>query len=88
MLGWLLLGALLTAAVLTICVPFLNRQIAKDKMRENGIKKGTIKEIITSNNVTHIKLDALKDDGTEQEVEFEVEGYDSGEIRKAITLVA
>ena len=88
MLGWLLLGALFTVAVVTICVVYLNADVAKQKMKEKGIKKGVIKDIIKSENVVHIKLDGLDTDGSEQEIEFEAESYDRKEIRKGMTIVA
>lgn len=37
MLGWLLLGALLTAAVITICVSYLDKKVAKEKLKEKSI---------------------------------------------------
>lgn len=87
MLGWILLGAFLATAGLTIAVSYLNESIAQNKMRENQIKKGTIKDIVKSDGVTHIKLDALMDDGTEQKVQFEVDGgYDTQQIKRGITL--
>lgn len=88
MLGWLLLGALLTAAVITICVSYLDENVAKDKLRDKGIRKGTVKDIIKSENVTHIKLDAIDTDGNEQEVEFEADDYNASEIKKGMTIVA
>ena len=88
MLGWLLLGALMAAAVITICVTFLNEKIAKNKLKEKGIKKGVIKDIINSNGVAHIKLDAIDENGTEQQVEFEANDYDASEIRMGMTIVA
>lgn len=88
MLGWLLLGALLTVTVITICVSFLNKSIAKQKLREKNIKKGVIKDIVNSGGITHIKLDAISDDGYEKEVEFEVDDYDSSEIRHGTTIYA
>ena len=88
MLGWLLLGALITAAVITICVSFLNKQVAKDKLRENNIKKGFIKEICKSSGITHIKLDAIDTDGNEQEVDIEADDYDENEIYEGMTIIA
>lgn len=87
MLGWLLLGALIGAAVITICVSFLNKNIAKDKLKEKNIKKGVVKEIVNSSGVKHIKLDAIDEEGNEKQVEFEVEDYDTSEICKGITIV-
>lgn len=88
MLGWLLLGALFTAAVITICVSYLDKKIAKEKLKEKGIRKGVVKDIVQSGSVTHIKLDAIDTEGNEQEVEFEADAYDSSEIRKGMTIVA
>ena len=87
MLGWLLLGALIGAAVITICVSFLNRNIAKNKLYEKNIKKGVVRDIVNSGQVTHIKLDAVDEDGNERQVEFEVDDYDASEIRRGITIV-
>ena len=80
MLGWLLLGAIFAAAVITITVTYLNKAAAKRKLAEKEIWKGSIKEILQSDSVTHIKLDAITDDGSEVEVDFETEDYDSDEI--------
>ena len=44
MLGWLLLGALLTAAVITICVSYLDKKVAKEKLKGKSIRKGVVKE--------------------------------------------
>lgn len=88
MLGWLLLGALLTAAVITICVTYLDKRVAKDKLNEKNIRKGVVKDIVKSGSVTHIKLDAIDTDGNEKEVVFETEDYDSSEIRRGMTIVA
>ena len=88
MLGCLLLGALLTATVITICVSYLDKKVAKEKLKEKSIRKGVVKDIVKSGSVTHIKLDAIDTDGNEQEVEFEAEDYDSSEIKKGMTIVA
>lgn len=88
MLGWLLLGAILGAAVITICVSYLDKKVAKDKLRDKNIRKGVVKDIINSSGTTHIKLDAIDESGNEQQVEFEVNDYDSSEIRRGITIVA
>lgn len=88
MLGWLLLGALLTAAVITICVSYLDKKVAKEKLKEKSIRKGVVKDIVKSGNVTHIKLDAIDTDGNEKEVEFEADEYNSSEIRRGMTIVA
>lgn len=88
MIGWLLLGAFLTAAVITICVSYLDKRVAKEKLKEKSIRKGVIKDICTSGGVTHIKLDAIDTSGNEQEVEFEAEDYDSSEIQRGMTIVA
>lgn len=88
MLGWLILGALFAAAVITICVAYLDKSVAKNKLKANNIKKGVVKDIVNSNGVTHIKLDAIDEDGNEKQVEFEAQDYNSSEIRKGITIVA
>lgn len=88
MLGWLLLGALFTVAVITICVTYLNKRVAKDKLKEKGIRKGVVKDIVKSGSITHIKLDAIDTEGNEQEVDFEADDYDTSEIRKGMTIVA
>lgn len=88
MLGWILLGALFAAAVITICVSYLDKKVAKEELKEKGIRKGIVKDIVKSGNVTHIKLDAMDTDGNEQEVEFEADDYNSSEIKKGMTIVA
>ncbi len=88
MLGWLLLGALFTAAVIIICVSYLDKKTAMNKLREKSIHKGVVRDIFQSGNVTHIKLDAIDTDGNEKEVEFEADAYNSYEIRKGMTIVA
>lgn len=88
MLGWLLLGALLTATVITICVLYLDKKVAKEKLKEKSIRKGVVKDIIKSGCVTHIKIDAIDAYGNEQEVEFEADDYNSSEIKKGMTIVA
>ncbi|MDD3417058.1 MAG: hypothetical protein PHY47_24195 [Lachnospiraceae bacterium] len=88
MLGWLLLGAILGAAVITICVTYLDKSVAKDKLKAKNIKKGVVKDIVNSSGVTHIKLDAIDEDGNEKQVEFEAQDYNSSEIRKGMTIVA
>ena len=88
MLGWLFCGALLTVAVITICVSYLDKNIAKEKLKEKSIRKGIIKDIVKSENVIHIKLDAIDTDGNEKEIEFEAEEYNPSEIKKGMTIVA
>ena len=88
MLGWLLLGVLLTAAVITICVSYLDKNVAQEKFKEKSIRKGVVKDIVKSGSVTHIKLDAIDTDGNEQVVEFEADNYNSSEIRRGMTIVA
>lgn len=80
MLGWLLLGALLTAAVVTIVVSYLSRSKAKDELRNRNIQKGVVKSIVRSGSVNHIKMDCLKEDGEEVEVDFEADDYDEDEF--------
>ncbi len=86
MLGWLLFGALLTATIITICVSYLDEEVAEEKLKERSIRKGVVKDIINLGNVTHIKLDAIDTDGNEQAVEFETDDYNSFEIRKGMTI--
>ena len=86
MLGWLLLGAFLTVAVITIAVSYLNRNTAARELRNRDILKGKIKDIVKSGSITHIKMDAIKDDGEEVEVDFETEDYDSYQIRRGIEI--
>lgn len=88
MLGWILLGVILGAAVITIVVSYLNKNVAEEKLREKNIRKGVIKDIVSSGGVKHVKLDAIDEDGKERQIEFEVEDYDSFEIRKGVTIVA
>ena len=88
MLGWLLLGAILGAAIITICVTYLDKSVAKDKLKSKNIKKGVVKDIVNSSGITHIKLDAIDEDGNEKQVEFEAQDYNSSEIRKGMTIVA
>lgn len=86
MLGWLLLGALIGAAVITIYVTFLDKNVAKNRLREKNIKKAVVKDIVNSSGVTHIKLDAIDGSGYEQQVEFEVNDYDRSQIRRGVTI--
>ena len=37
MLGWLLLGAIAAVAIITIVVTYLDKDVAKIKLKENGI---------------------------------------------------
>jgi hypothetical protein len=87
MLGWLLLGALLTATVIIISVSYLDKKVAKEKLKEKNIEKCFVKEIVISESVTHIKLDAIDTEGNEQEVEIEADDYNSSEIRKGMIIV-
>lgn len=88
MLGWLLLGALFTAAVIVICVSYLDKKVAQQKLKEKSIRKGVVKDIIKSGSVTHIKIDAIDTSGYEKSVEFEVDDYNATEIRRGMTIVA
>ncbi len=88
MLGWILLGVILGAAVVTIVVSYLDKNVAKEKFREKNIRKGVIKDIISDSGVKHVKLDAIDEYGNEKQIEFEVIDYDSSEIRRGITIVA
>lgn len=86
MLGWLLLGALLAAAVITISVTYLNRDIAKRKLEDHDICKAVVKDIIYSGSVAHVKMDALMTDGEEVEVDIEAEDYNSSQIYKGTVI--
>lgn len=86
MLGWLLFGALLTVAVISITVVYLNKDIAEQELKKQNISKGVIKDIIKSGNVTHIKLDAIKEDGNEVEVDIESEDYNSSQIYRGVII--
>ena len=88
MLGWILLGVVIGADVITIVVSFLDKNVAKEKLQEKNIRKGVIKDIISDGGVKHVKFDAIDEEGNEQQVEFEVDDYDSTEIRRGITIVA
>lgn len=80
MLGWLLFGALFTATVITICVSYLNKDVLRNKLKNENIKKAQIRGIIKSGNVAHMKLDALDNEGNEREVEINADDYDRTEI--------
>lgn len=86
MLGWLLFGALLGAAAIMIYVSYLDRSVAKKELKEKNIKKATIKQIVTSPDTKHIKLDAIDENGMEQEVEIEAEDYNKSEIWEGMTI--
>lgn len=88
MLGWLLLGVLVGAVILTITVGHLDRYLAQRKLRDNNILKGVVKDIVFSSGVSHIKLDALNESGEEQQVVFEADSYDASEIRVGTTIYA
>lgn len=86
MLGWLLLGALLTATVIVIAVSYLDKAVAKRKLKEKNIKKAVIKDIVNNSGVAVIKLDAIDDYGDNLSVEFETEDYDSYDIKRGATI--
>lgn len=88
MLGWLLLGALLTSTAIIIYVSYLDKKVAENKLKERNIRKGVIKDICESDNVTHIKIDAIDTSGNEQEVDIEAENYNPYEIRMGMVIVA
>lgn len=88
MLGWMLLGALLGAAVIMIYVSYLDRSTAKKELKERNISKARIKEIITSSGTAHIKLNAIDEDGVEHEVEIAADDYNKSEIREGMTINA
>lgn len=86
MLGWLLLGALMTAAVIYITVSYLNREIAERELKKNNVRKGMVKSIVKSGSVAHIKMDAIKDDGSEVELEIEADDYNAAQIHKGAVI--
>ncbi len=86
MLGWLLFGALFTAAVITICVSYLNEDVLRKKLREKNISAAQIKGIFKSDNVSHMKLEALDNEGNEREVEINADDYDRTEIYKGTVI--
>ena len=73
MLGWLLLGVLIGAAVITIAVSCLDKDTAKKEMKDRNIRKAVVREMSTSDGVHHVSLDALDENGNEQKIEFVAE---------------
>lgn len=86
MIGWILLGLLAGAAVISIVVSFLDRDTVKETFKENNINHGTIKDIVHDGSVTHIKLDAIKEDGSEVKLDYEVEDYNQSQIREGVVI--
>lgn len=85
MLGWILLGLIVGAAII-ISVTYLDRNSASQELRKRNIWKSVVRDINKSGDVTHIKLDSIDEEGKEQQVEFEVESYNSSEIKKGTTI--
>lgn len=89
-LGWALAaiaaGLIVGSVVIKIIVEFLDLATAKQKLKENRIKSGWIKEIVESDGIPHIKLEALDEDDNIREVEFEVQQYDRGTIKEGLQI--
>lgn len=76
MLGWLIAGALIGAAVITICVTFLNTNVARDKARVEcpNVVSLAVRSVVKNGSVNVVKMDALDDDGdTINEISFEAD---------------
>lgn len=89
MLGLLVrlaVGALLAVAVIEIVVTYLNKDIAQNELRKHNIYKGVVKDIVNSDSVAHIKLDAINEDGEEIEIDIETEEYDSSQIYEGVVI--
>lgn len=86
MFGWILLGLLAGAAVISIVVSYLDRDTVKETFKENNISHGTIKDIVHDGLVAHIKLDAIKEDGSEVKLDYEVEDYNRSQIREEVVI--
>lgn len=86
MLGWLLLGALLTAAVISITVYYLDKDTAKQELKSKNIQKSVVKDIVKNDNVAHVKLDAITVDGDEVEVDIQTDTYDPSEIYEGLVI--
>lgn len=80
MLGWIIAGLLFSAAVITICVAFLNTDVAKDKAKAECPQavKLAIKSVVNNGSVNVVKMDALDDDGGKiNEISFEADEISS-----------
>lgn len=85
MLGWLIAGLLVGAAVITIVVSYLDYRTAQKKLKEQfGSGVQAFVRSVTKDGSKHtIKMDALDDEGTTHEVEFqadEVEDIHRGDV--------
>ena len=86
MLGWLLLGAVIGAA-LVIAVAYLSKSVAAEKVRPeiSNAKKLLVKSIVKDGSTNRVKMSALDDyDNNIREVEFEADevSYDIYEGQK------
>lgn len=80
MLGWIIAGLLFSAAVITICVSFLNTDVAKDKAKAKCPQAVNlaIKSVVKNGSVNVVKMDALDDDGDKiNEISFEADEISS-----------
>ena len=85
MLGWILVAALIGAAVITITVTFLDKKIAESELQKIGSRKATVRSIVKDPNVTHIKLGALTDEDEEVRVEIDA-SYVSPDIYEGMVI--
>ena len=79
LVGGILFAALLVRTI-SITAAYLDKDTARDKLKNRNIRKGFVKNIVKCDSITHIKLDAITEDDKEVEVDFETEGYDQSEI--------
>ena len=86
MLGWILLGAIIGIAVITIFVTYLDMNTADDKLKENGIKKAVVKDIVNDGGITHIHLDGFDEENHKKEIEIVADSCDSSEIYEGLTI--
>lgn len=78
--GGLLFAALVTTAVVSIVVTYLDEGTVRSELKNRNISRATIKEIVTDDSVAHIKFDAIREDDEKVEVVFEAQDYDPSEI--------
>ena len=74
MLGWIIAGMLLGAAIV-ITVSYLSASVAKQKAKEkcpNAVSLA-IKSVCKSGSVNKVKMDALDSYGSKTEIEFEAD---------------
>lgn len=79
MLGWIIAGILLGAAVV-ICVHYLSTSVAKEKAQEkcSDAVSVAIKSVLHNGNVNVVKMDALDEyDNTISEITFEADEISS-----------